>query len=271
MPVGPDGWFDAAKPIAVEGGLRARSRRGSIGEQWWSRRFIDILEQICDPGRLARGRSYARRGQVLSLEVTPGVVRASVQGSRPRPYAVTVAVAVFAPAVWARIERAVAARAVYRASLLAGEMPREIEQVFADAGHPLFPAAGGLDLRCSCPDAGVPCKHLSAVLYLLAEEFDADPFLVLAWRGRGRTELLDAVRGAAAPETGRQPPAEAPPPDRPRDFYTPAISLNRLRPRPDRLDAPPDLLLRAVEPPKLRVRHLPLLDILRSAYRRLGD
>ena len=30
--------------IAVEGGVQARSKRGAIGEQWWSRRFTEVLE-----------------------------------------------------------------------------------------------------------------------------------------------------------------------------------------------------------------------------------
>ena len=75
-------------------------------------------------------------------------------------------------------------------------MPHEIEQVFADCGTPLFPrSARDLDLFCSCPDWGVPCKHVAAVCYVLAERFDDDPFGMLAWRGRDRADLLAALRG----------------------------------------------------------------------------
>ena len=57
-------------------------------------------------------------------------------------------------------------------------------------------------MECSCPDWGVPCKHLAATFYLLAEAFDADPFQILHWRGRDRETLLAqpahaARRGAA--------------------------------------------------------------------------
>ena len=185
MPVGPDGWFEAAKPIRVEGGIKARTARGSIGQQWWSRRFVDILEGICDGGRLARGRAYARKGQVLDLDLRPGVVAARVQGSRPR------ALPGHDQDRGVRDERPgprSRRRSPHRPStgrkLLAGEMPPEIEAVFDEVGLPLFPTR--FDMECSCPDWGFPCKHLSAVLYLLAEAFDDDPFLVLAWRGRGR-------------------------------------------------------------------------------------
>jgi uncharacterized Zn finger protein len=274
MPVGPDGWFEARPPIRVEGGLRARSRRGPIGERWWSRRFIDILEGICDPGRLARGRTYARRGQVLDLSVSPGAVTARVQGSRPAPYRVAIGIEAYAEGDWARIEEALAGQALYRAALLAGEIPPEILGVFDSVGRPLFPST--LDMSCSCPDHGVPCKHVSAVLYLLAEAFDDDPFLVLAWRGRARSDLLDALRGF--PDSG-QPADPLLVPDEPlaerlADFYSPAVSLGRLRSlRDERVaePAPPDLLLRALQPPPVKVRHRPLVDVLRAAYRDLSS
>ena len=84
-------------------------------------------------------------------------------------------------------------------------MPVEIEEVFASCGTPLFPrSAADLDIHCSCPDWGVPCKHLAAVCYVLAEAFDDDPFEMLAWRGRTRGALLAALRQA-----GPRPAASA--------------------------------------------------------------
>ncbi|GII83692.1 hypothetical protein Ssi03_16820 [Sphaerisporangium siamense] len=270
MPVGKDGWFDAAAPIRVEGGIRARGRRGSLGEQWWSRRFVDILERVCDPGRLTRGRSYARKGQVLEIHLEPGVARARVQGSRPEPYELSIRIGAYGEAAWEAVQDALAGEALYRAALLAGEMPPEIVEVFDRLGLPLFPSE--LDMECSCPDWGLPCKHLSAVLYLLAESFDEDPFLVLAWRGRARDALLDALRGAGEEEVPADPlhVDDVPFAERTGDFYGPAVPPGRLRPRPAPAGAPPELLLRALEPPPVKVRHIPLLDILRPAYRDLG-
>ncbi|SNT57083.1 Uncharacterized conserved protein, contains Zn finger domain [Asanoa hainanensis] len=269
MPVGPDGWFEGGKTIKVEGGIKARSRRGSIGEEWWSRRFIDILEGICDKGRLDRGRRYARQGQVLNLDLEPGRLSARVQGSRAEPYQVEVTIPVFDAEAWTRVEEALAHQAVFRAKLLAGEMPTQIVAVFDDLRLPLFPAE--LDMKCSCPDWGFPCKHLSAVLYLLAEAFDDDPFLVLAWRGRARDELLGALRGPAV-ETPPADPLDVP--DRPlglHDFYSPAVSLAKLKELPGGASAPPELLLRVLDPPAVRVRHIPLVDLLRPVYRDLGE
>ena len=273
MPIGPDGWFDGGKPIEVEGGIKARSARGRIGEQWWSRRFTTILEGICAPGRLQRGRTYARKGQVLEISVGAATVTARVQGSREKPYDVKITIPAYDDVDWSRIEQALAESALYRAKLLAGEMPTEIVEVFDGLGLPLFPDA--LDMTCSCPDWGVPCKHVSAVLYLLAEAFDDDPFLVLAWRGREREALLDALRGAVTTDAeAEEDPLhvdDVPLEDLLADFYAPTVSLARLRELPGGPTAPPELLLRALDPPAVKVRHIPLVDILKPAYRALAE
>ncbi len=203
----PRWWETAGRPIPVEGGVKARSKRGAIGEQWWSRRFIAVLESYGMSGRLQRGRSYARKGQVIEFELAQGKVTARVQGSRPQPYKVSIGVLPLTTAQWRVVQRRLASQALFRAKLLAGEMPAEIEEVFAECGTPLFPrSAADLDMRCSCPDWGVPCKHLAAVCYVLAEAFDDDPFGMLAWRGRSREGLLAALR-AAGPQ--REPDGRA--------------------------------------------------------------
>ncbi|RSM64840.1 hypothetical protein DMB66_18610 [Actinoplanes sp. ATCC 53533] len=271
MPVDPKGrWFDSTGPIRVDGGIAVRAKRGKIGEQWWSRRFVDILERTCDPGRLARGRAYARKGQVINFELTPGRVAGLVQGSRPQPYQVTIDIPAYDQAQWTKILTALGAQALHRAALLAGEIPHELVDLFDELDLPLFPSE--LGMSCSCPDWGEPCKHVSAVLYVLAEAFDDDPFLVLAWRGRGRDELLAALRGLPEPVETIDPlaVAEVELAARLTDFYTPAISLSRLRERPGRMAAPPELLLRVLDAPQIRVRHIPLVDILRPAYRDLA-
>lgn len=182
-------------PRPVKDGLRAKSQRGAIGETWWSQRFIEALEDFHEGPRLTRGRAYARRGQVIDMDVDTGEVTARVQGSRARPYSVSIGVAVLGDAEWTRVEEAMASQAVFLARLLAGEMPHEIEDAFAATGLSLFPAtADDLDTDCSCPDWENPCKHVAAVYYLLAEAFDRDPFLIFAWRGRPRERLLSELR-----------------------------------------------------------------------------
>src|ERR1700749_4085406 len=240
-------WEDCppARPSRVDGGIRARSKRGAIGEEWWSRRFISVLESYGMSGRLARGRNYARAGQVLNFQLAQGKVTARVQGSRVRPYQVRIGVLPLTTAQWRRGQDRLASPALFRAQLLAGEMPREIEEVFAECGTPLFPRSpSDLDMHCSCPDWEVPCKHLAAVCYVLAEEFDRDPFGMLAWRGKARDELLAALRELAARPAvtgpGQDAPAAGPArpgldvPSRPLEecldgFWSPGLSPARLR------------------------------------------
>ena len=276
-----------ARPIRVDGGIKARSKRGAIGEQWWSRRFIGVLESYGMSGRLARGRSYARAGQVLDFELSQGKVTARVQGSRVRPYQVRIGVLPLTTAQWRRVMKQLASQALFRAKLLAGEMPHEIEEVFSECGTPLFPrSAADLDMHCSCPDWGVPCKHLAAVCYVLAEEFDRDPFAMLAWRGKGRDKLLTALRqiqGAAPGSAGSgqvgadpAPPAALDVPHRPLaecldGFWSPGLSPARLRALAAASGSTaPDLLLRMFPPPPVQVRGKDLADVLAPAYQRLA-
>jgi uncharacterized Zn finger protein len=278
-------WHPPSRPRTVDHGLKARSGRGAIGSSWWSRRFLDVLESFAMGNRLTRGRAYARKGQVLSLDITPGQVHAIVQGSRVRPYQVTIGLAPFPELVWAKAEIALSEQALPSAKLLAGEVPPELEDIFAAAGAPLFPGTiEELDQRCTCPDWEVPCKHLAATFYLLAEAFDVDPFLILRWRGRARESLLRRLRelradGSAeisedAPEAVAAAagaalaladlPARADHPDR---FWLPPAPLPA---RTATLDVAPDLLLRQLPPPDALLGGQTLVAKLSSAYLRFG-
>jgi uncharacterized Zn finger protein len=290
-------WPESSRPIPVEGGVRARSKRGAIGEQWWSRRFIAVLESWGMSGRLQRGRNYARRGQVIEFELTQGKVTARVQGSRPQPYTVSIGVLPLTTAQWRTVQSRLASQALFRAKLLAGEMPAEIEEVFAECGTPLFPRSpADLDMRCSCPDWEVPCKHLAAVCYVLAEAFDDDPFQMLAWRGKARDELLGALRQGTPRQTasatgtsataghataGHAADAGAVLADVPgaplarslADFWSSGLSQARLRALATAAPATvvPDLVLRMSDPPDVTVRGKKLRDLLAPAYEQLAN
>jgi len=292
---------DYGRRRPVDGGLRARSTRGVIGQSWWSRRFLEVLESFALGTRLSRGRSYARAGQVLSLTVAAGRVTADVQGSRPRPYRVTLGLAPFAEPLWRQVETRLAAQALYSARLLAGDLPPELEELFTDAGAPLFPGSiGELDLTCDCPDFAVPCKHLAAVCYLLAEVFDADPFQILHWRGRERDQLLARLRGLRAGADAVVPEADQPAglvgggespgrhtavaptagaglalTDLPQRGVAAALERFWLPPVPvpartPVLDAEPDLVLRQLGPPAAILGGPGLVERLRPGYQRFG-
>lgn len=249
------GWYPKPAPRRpAKNGIAAKKKSGAIGDSWWSRRFVRALEAITIASRLQRGRTYARSGQVSDLVVSAGLVTAKVQGSRARPYDVQIAIAALTARQWVAAEDALASQALFAAALLSGDMPHEIEDLFTTLGTPLFPTRS-VDLRtsCSCPDHANPCKHIAATYYLLAEQFDADPFAILAWRGRDRDALVDALRARRAAED-----APAPDPTVAADSTAPAgadlggfwmagADALALRFRPD-VPSIPDAVLRQLGP-----------------------
>lgn len=188
-------YYSAARPRKVVGGLKLHARRGAPAGTWWGKRWSEALESFGWHTRLERGRRYARQGQVCDIKIEPGVVSASVQGSRAKPYQVRISLQAFTHKDWRRAAEVLAGKAVFAAKLLAGEMPLEIESAFSRLGMPLFPKSKrDLSTDCSCPDFENPCKHIAAVYYVLAQEFDRDAFLIFKLRGMGREELLSEIR-----------------------------------------------------------------------------
>ncbi|NYZ13985.1 hypothetical protein HL658_15625 [Azospirillum sp. RWY-5-1] len=203
------GWrYPVSKPKTVTGGIKAANRRGDFATSWWGRRWLEVLHSFQIGARLTRGRGYARKGQVLDLSVGEGKVTARVQGSRPRPYAVTITLKSLAAKERARVQAALAADVAGAARLLAGEMPETLEDSFHAAGVALFPARlDDLKTGCTCPDWSNPCKHVAAVYCLLAEAFDRDPFLLLTLRGLPRDVVLAGLEeGEGAPAAEPVPP-----------------------------------------------------------------
>jgi uncharacterized Zn finger protein len=247
------------RAIATDQGVASRRQTGAFVESWWAERWVAALERLITPARLARGRSYARAGQVLSVQEETGTVLAQVQGSRRTPYRVTIGLAPLTDTAWERVFAALARRPDLAASLLAGEMPHDIDAVFDQAQAALFPTTPDhLRLHCSCPDKVTVCKHIVATCYLLGEQLDEDPFLLFRLRGRGQDEVLEGLRrqtaagpdgdagAAASPEAdpGTGAAADATPLD-PTDFWSATAA-------PPRIDLPterPDLsLLRRLGP-----------------------
>ena len=200
-----DPWrrYPESRPLAAVDGIATSKQRGAMAERWWSKRFVEVLDSFGLGTRMARGRRYARSGQVLSLDVTPGLLVAQVQGSRRTPYLVSVRAAEPSAASWDQLDGVLRSRVGFVARLLAGEIPPELEDACRSGGIDLFPASwSDLTASCNCPDWENPCKHLAAVLYVFADQLDVDPWLLLAWRGRTREQLLahlDALGGGERP------------------------------------------------------------------------
>jgi len=210
--------FEPTRAIEVKDGIKARSQRGAFAKNWWATRWIQAMERLVDSGRLTRGRSYARKGQVLSIEEKKNGVQARVQGSRRTPYKIEIQVAPLSDAQWEKVIDALAEQALFTALLLAGEMPQDIEEAFKSAGVSLFPdRSGDLTTQCSCPDWSNPCKHIAAAHYILGERFDEDPFLLFRLRGRSQEQVLQGLRqrraGQSITEDEEEEPEYCPPLD----------------------------------------------------------
>lgn len=177
-----------------------------FASQWWAQRWIDVLESFGWTQRLARGRNYARNGNVLAMDFEGSRVVALVQGTAPQPYSVSLGLDRFGDEQWEEVIESMAGRAIFAAKLLAGEMPQTIEEAFTASGLSLFPfTKWDIHSQCSCPDSANPCKHIAAVYYLMGERFDQDPFVLFALRGRTRTEIIRRLRELRGGVTSSDP------------------------------------------------------------------
>ncbi len=195
MPSDDFGQYGRRRP---GGGAKLRSQRGRIAQNWWSQRFVDALEQTGDRGRLQRGRTYARAGQVVEMRLRPGAVGARVQGSRPRPYLVEVTVRHWTSSEVEAVVATVVENPLLLAPLFEGDVPPGLVDLLSGIGVDLLPVDREVDYDCSCPDDGEPCKHSAAVVYALAEKLDAEPATALTLRGVELAELLRRITEAAS-------------------------------------------------------------------------
>lgn len=214
--------YTPSKPREVRNGIKLQSKK--IGSTWWSRRWISLLDSFGWSNRLQRGRNYARRGQVVNFRIKPGTVTAKVQGSASRPYTVTIELDTFSDKEWENALSEMGSQAMFIAKLLDGEIPDNIEEAFSRAKISLFPTdRRKIKTHCSCPDSANPCKHIAAVHYILAEEFDRDPFMIFNLRGRAKEQIiteLRKIRGGNSENKKKIPPGDLEKPD-------PQISLEK--------------------------------------------
>jgi uncharacterized Zn finger protein len=272
-------------PRDAGGGVPARTRKGPSATSWWSRRFLGSLESVTARDRMVRGRAYVRRGRVMDLRIGPGRVEAVVQGSREEPYLVQLRLPVVPEEDWERLVALLSLRADYAARMLAGELPPEVEDVFASEGASLLPAPHArLVTECTCTDWENPCAHVAAACYLLADELEREPFSLLEWRGRRRDDILAQLRrhrheriGAAVSVEGsdrgggdgagrdmrtRAPRATL------SSFWTAGPAAAFIRIRPHEATAPAAALRLTVRG-VIRVRGRDLGEVLAPAYRRI--
>ncbi len=180
----------------------SNSRGPALSQTWWGSRWIQSLRRFGrDWSRSLTNARGAAEG-IHDLKITPGNIEAVVPGEGDVSYQLQIRVRTLDQGTWRRILRRLASKALYAARLLSGEMPRDIERVFAQSRASLFPRRRReVEFVCSCEQPYTPCSHVAAAQFVLAEAFDRDPFLLFELRGRGREDVLSElreIRGASA-------------------------------------------------------------------------
>ncbi|MFB8009376.1 SWIM zinc finger family protein [Nocardia sp. NPDC056000] len=216
------GEFGERRP--VEGGVSSRSRRGAaFARTWWGRSFLQAIEDVADPGRLTRGRSYARTGQVISYHLEPGAVAAEVQGSQPRPFISVLTLRQLRDERLRELVDLVRATPGMLGEIASGSLPKSL-------GPLLLPnTAPELDFSCTCPDVGWPCKHVAAICYVIAERLDETPRDLLTLRGVELDDLIGSVQQDGNPADAADLYGE--------DIRLPALPKPEFHPAPADLDA----------------------------------
>ncbi len=164
---------------------------GLSDQPWWVEQWMELINSYRFKKRLERAWTYAREGKVISIRFEGRRVHARVQGTDLDPYKVKLWLDVLNDEDWSYVLEALTQKARWSAQLLSGVMPSDIERAFAASGKRLFPfKLQEVRSECSCPDKANPCKHISAIYFLMGERFSEDPFVLFQLRGRSRAALL---------------------------------------------------------------------------------
>jgi uncharacterized Zn finger protein len=181
----------------------------SVSQNWWGAAWWEKMERLAQSTRFAEGAKYANGNKVQRMRLEGRTIIATVQGgSGEPPYTVRITFDAFSKEQWDQLFAKVRDRRSLAASLAAGDLPLEIQTAFSKAKLRFMPERyADLHLECACPDWLKPCKHLVATWLKFARDFERDPSLLFQLRGKERAELLDFLRGRAAPVP--EPEAEA--------------------------------------------------------------
>ena len=179
----------------VRDGVRPKNPDGKFGNQWWSKKWLEALEFFEYDKRIIQGRFYAREGQIRSLEIEKGCIRAKVQGTKIKPYSVTIKLQILTDHAWQNILEQMAGNASLFSKLLIDKFPEDLSKIFMRFNYPLFPSNDDdLLTSCTCSDWANPCKHTAAVYYILSDIIEYDPFTLLLIRGKSRIEIREIMR-----------------------------------------------------------------------------
>ncbi len=80
--------------------------------------------------------------------------------------------------------------------LINRQLPTSLFDKLNDLGIKLFPSNWEeMNANCNCPDGAMPCKHIAAVIYLIAAEIDKNPFMIFNIHNCDLLSLIDDFGG----------------------------------------------------------------------------
>ena len=171
------------RPVIIQGSAIART--------WWGKSWNQNLDRYADySNRIGRGRSYIRHGAILDLQISAGEVAALVQGSRSKPYEISVKIKKLDKAHWQQLVASCSGMFDSLPEILAGRVPKELSELLLGRDAGLFPSLKEISFACSCPDWAHMCKHVAATLYGIGVRLDEDAKLLFTLRGTNADDLV---------------------------------------------------------------------------------
>ncbi len=175
--------YPELEPVTIEG--------RSLAKSWWGKAWNLNLESYADYyNRIGRGKSYVRNNAVLDLKIAKGKIEAKVQGTKTKPYEVTIEIDTIGDKKRREILQLCNRRIDTLEQLVEGEFSKELEILFTDKKYSMFPSPEEIHFDCSCPDWALMCKHVAAALYGVGARLDTNPLLFFELRDIDSRELI---------------------------------------------------------------------------------
>jgi len=175
-------------------GITPTSSDKTVEQTWWSVKFLEAMDYFEADSRITQGKNYAKKGQVLNLQVNRGIITAKVQCTKAKPFSVKIEFRTFTNKEWFQLFSEMVAKASFAAELLLGKIPQDIQRISTKLNLSFFPKIkDDIKAACNCPDWANPCKHIAAVYYIFADIINNEPALLFKIRGKAINEITEIL------------------------------------------------------------------------------
>lgn len=187
------------RPRSKEYGIKIRTKKGDIGTSWLAENWTDLIYNSGSGDTFVPGRTYARKGQVLQVDVQRGHVHGIVQGAPVLPHKTSIKIEIPDYDYAKNIAMVCRQRPVLAAKILSGEMTEKMASEMSEAGvADVFSPSWIIETSCTCHAWYSVCKHVMAISHVLAEEIDYDSFWYWRILGVDRHHILDILDDVSA-------------------------------------------------------------------------